>query len=134
LSVGTWVFSACCPNTTTPTSTEAGWARTNSLAARCAAPSRFGSRSVAVMLLDASITTITVPDARGTSTSASGRAPPTSSTGIAARKKMYGRCRRGETAPTSPVPASARVRRRCSSTYIVTPATVATPATTSMNG
>ncbi|GAA0896161.1 hypothetical protein GCM10009558_083670 [Virgisporangium aurantiacum] len=131
--MGVWVFSAVCPNTTTPMSTEVGWAFTKSVAACWAAPSRVGSRSVAVMLLDASTTSITVPDARGTFTGASGRAAPTSSTGTAASRKTYGRCFVDR--PTaSPVPASARTRRRCSATYIATAATVTTPATTSMNG
>jgi hypothetical protein len=88
--VGRTVVSAPWLNTTMPTSTVSGCASTNARAAAWAAPSRLGERSLAAMLVDTSMASITVPARRGTSTVACGRARPASSSGNATRISTYG--------------------------------------------
>ena len=109
--LGRLVTSAPCSKATTPISMLSGCAVMNDRAARCAAASRSGATSLAPMLLDTSMATMTVPDARGTGSDAAGPATAIASTTMPAIVSHTPACR-ARPGPATPAAASAAARRR----------------------
>ena len=98
---------------TTPVSTLLGWASTNATAAFFAASSRVGATSVAPMLFETSIATITVPAARVTGTDAAGPAKATASAASPSRlSQSPSESRRRRESVATPADTSAARRRR----------------------
>ena len=109
-ALGSEVVSAPWSNPTTPMSTVSGWASMNARAACCAAASRLGATSSALMLLDTSIARMTVPALRPTGSEAAGPATATASSATPPRENHSpsGRLRR----PATETPAAARAADR----------------------
>jgi hypothetical protein len=109
-ALGCDVVSAPWSNPTTPMSTLSGWASMNDCAACCAAASRLGVRSSALMLLDTSIAKMTVPALRPTGSAAAGPATATASSTTPPAES--------HSRPATETPAAARAadRRRPPST------------------
>ena len=133
-AVGSDVVSAPWSNPTTPMSTVSGWASMNADAACCAAASRLGATSSALMLLDTSIARMTVPALRPTGSEAVGPATATASSPTPARENHSpsGRLRR----PATETPAAARAadRRRAASTAPTVSAAASSSPRTSSSG
>ena len=121
-------------NPTTPTSTVSGWAWMNAMAAAWAAANRDGVTSVAVMLVETSMVTMTVPASRPTGSDAVGPAAASASTTSPASVHAIPIERRRP--PGTAIPAAARAdeRRRPSSTTPVTSAAITSRPSTNSHG
>ena len=111
-ALGSDVVSAPWSKPTTPMSTVSGWASMNASAVCCAAASRLGATSSALMLLDTSIARMTVPALRPTGSAAAGPATATASTTTPARENHSPSWRWRRPATETPAAARAADRRR----------------------
>ena len=115
-ALGCDVVSAPWSNPTTPMSTLSGWASMNDSAACCAAASRLGVTSSALMLLDTSIARMTVPALRPTGSAAAGPATATASSTTPPRESHSPSWLLRRPATETPAAARAADRRRPAST------------------
>src|SRR6478609_3838281 len=133
-ALGSAVVRAPWSNPTTPMSTLSGWALMNATADCCAAANLVGDTSVAAMLLDTSMATMTVPDVRPTGSEASGPAIASASTAIPARVTHGPHARVRRAGGAIPAAASASRRRRVNSTTPTTSAATTRTPTTNSSG